>query len=334
VTITKNALTCGHCSAVFSGSVSQAWHVKQGGGSYCSEVCRFAFLRKKFSTPVPNRGPCGGCGSMFASRRDSKFCGMKCYTGSKQFSEMLADNLVKGSSPWSIARRAALARRGEEKPCLECGTNVYAKKSDMRKKYCGTVCYRAYMAKRFDRHIANPEELALPQGFDAFLDRNELPCLVVGCGWRGKHLSLHTNQMHGIVAADLKRAAGFNKSTGLVSKPLAEVLQARSNQGVAADADMRALGAHVIGKSHVLQYCSLEAKEHQTKARALSGPGPMRACRGCGSLFQQFKAAGRALYCCVSCRSSDYSRRAKVARSGMAAVPMYGTMTDYTAETG
>jgi hypothetical protein len=299
-------LTCGHCSAAFIGTRRQQDRVKETGrSSYCSEVCRFAFLRSKFSTPVPTRGPCLTCSKPFQSRREAKFCGMKCYTGSRQFTELLAD---ARTAPRACGR----PKQGQATPCLECGAEVYAKPSEKTKKYCSRACYRAYMAKRFDRHIANPEALALPQGYDGFLDRNELPCLVEGCGWSGRHLSLHMNYTHGIKAEEIKRAAGFNKGTGLIAKPLAQVLQGRDKVGVAADERMRLLGSQFLPSAgRVVAYRSLESAEHRAKVRALkcaAGAGPTRMCVGCGCSFQQSTPFGRAKHCTRECRAQRYAK--------------------------
>lgn len=300
-------LKCGHCSSVFIGSYAQDYNQRTNGTTpCCSTICRQALLRSKFSTPVPNRGPCLGCGDSFSSRREAKFCGIKCYTGSQQFTDMLAAARAESLSPYSVQKRAEGLRRGEGKPCLECGVDVYMKKSEKSKKYCSKPCYRAYMAKRFDRHIANPETLQLPQGYDAFLDRDELPCLVDGCGWVGRHLSMHVNQMHGIQADDFKRAAGFNRSTGVISRSLAEVLRDRPHQGGALDA-----AAAFAGFERTVfprEYQSLEGAEHRTKSRLLSGPGPVGCCKECGGTFQQKTVCGRQLYCSVKCRSDNYKR--------------------------
>jgi hypothetical protein len=303
----QNTLQCNHCKGIFSGSLAQALKVVyEGRTTYCSDACRKAFMRERFSTPVPNRGACLGCAKEFFSRRDAKFCGMKCYTGSNQFSDMLADSRAKALTPTSIAKRSDAVRRGESKPCLECGTNFYAKKSKAKKKYCSTICYRAYMAKRFDRQIANPEQMALPQGFDGFLDRGLLPCPIVGCDWQGHHLSLHMNEGHGITAAEFKRAVGFNKSTGVVSRPLAEQLRARALVGVAQDSKYWANKGQGFPDGFERRD-SLEAKEHRAKARALCGSGPMRTCVGCGSVFQQSTPFGYAMYCTLPCRTAAYA---------------------------
>jgi len=303
----QDKLKCNHCKGVFSGSLKQALKVVyEGRNSYCSDACSKAFMRERFSKPIPNRGACLTCEKDFFSRREAKFCGMKCYTGSKQFSQMLADSREKASKAESVAKRIKAQRTGEEKPCLECGTLVYAKKCEKKKKYCSKICYRAYMAKRFDRQIASPDQMALPQGYDGFLDRSLLTCTVIGCDWQGHHLSVHMNAAHGITAAEFKRAAGFNKSTGVVSKPTGQRLRERALVGIAMDSSYWG----TIDKNHNTGHehrDSLEAKEHRAKARALAGDAPMRKCECCGSVFQQSTAFGKTLYCTKLCRSKYYA---------------------------
>lgn len=304
----QDKLKCNHCQGVFSGSLKQALKVVyEGRNSYCSDACRKAFMREKFSKPIPNRGACLTCEKDFFSRREAKFCGMKCYTGSRQFSEMLADSREKATKAESVAKRIKTQRTGEEKPCLECGTLVYAKKCEKKKKYCSKICYRAYMAKRFDRQIASPDQMALPQGYDGFLDRNLLTCTVVGCDWQGHHLSMHINSAHGITAAEFKRAAGFNKSTGVVSKPTGQRLRERALVGVAMDSSYWGT-IDKNGNTGHEHRDSLEAKEHRAKARALMGDAPMRKCECCHSVFQQSTPYGKTLYCTKSCRSQFYKQ--------------------------
>jgi hypothetical protein len=51
---------------------------------------------------------------------------------------MLADARNNSMTPHSVEKRAESQRRGEGKPCLECGEHVYVKKSEKTKKYCST----------------------------------------------------------------------------------------------------------------------------------------------------------------------------------------------------
>jgi len=260
---------------------------------------------------------------MFSSRNTQKiYCSLKCYTSSTQFKAMLATNrekIIPTAPELSREMRekiAAKLRRGEMVPCLECGIEVYRKRCHIgKRKFCTTVCYRAYMAKRFDRWIANPESLALPQCYDEFLDREELPCIVEGCGWRGKALTLHVNQAHGIRADEFKRAAGFNLGTGVIARPLAEILQGREKQGVAGPL-LGAFDRSAGLPKNFVRYWSIEAREHRAKNRALAGYGPLRTCRSCGVKFQQSTPFGKAVYCTRVCRDDDYARAAKMKRQG------------------
>ncbi len=163
------------------------------------------------------------------------------------------------------------------------------------------------MAKRFDRWIANPQTMALPQCYDEFMTVDELPCLIEGCGWVGRHLGTHVQLAHGILADDFKRAAGFNLSTGLVGAELHKLLvEINTGKG---DRE-RVIAAGEISNRHGLRgYYSSEASEHHAKARALAGNGPQRTCRGCGAIFQQSTPFGLAKYCTIECRERTYKKQ-------------------------
>jgi hypothetical protein len=166
------------------------------------------------------------------------------------------------------------------------------------------------MAKRFDRYIASPEAVALPQNYDEFLLNEELPCLVEGCSWQGRGLGLHVNLAHGITAADFKRICGFNKGTGLIPPDMAKLLSERALTGVAL-LNNYTPNPHAHPKGYSL---SLEGKEHYNKTQALiraTEKGPMRICCGCGTEFQQSTPFGHAKFCTKTCRRSAYFRRYK-----------------------
>jgi hypothetical protein len=164
------------------------------------------------------------------------------------------------------------------------------------------------MAKRFDRWIANPQSLALPQAYDEFLNSEELPCLVEGCNWRGNWLSLHMNFAHGVRADEFKRAAGFNLHSGIISPSLRDALAQRPQ--ALSPGHGESLGG-ASERSHVQGYQSLEGREHREKAMALVRAefGPTRVCKGCGQTFTQRTPSGRALFCSVPCRDDWYRRQ-------------------------
>lgn len=302
----RDNLRCGHCEAIFKGSDSQARKVKyERGVVYCSTICRHAALKNKFGKPVPNRGPCPTCSKEFFSRTAKKFCSMDCYTKSPQLLAMIKFNT---STPEARAKNAEVRRNGEFKPCLECGTEIYQKPATPR-KFCSKICYRAYMARRFDRWVANPEGLALPQCYDEFLDREELTCPIDGCSWHGRFLTMHVNLSHGLPSQDFKRAAGFNLGSGLVSKPLARAMSERALVGVAAEP----VPHEKTKKGTVRSYRSKEAVEHSKKSYSLARayPGPCRQCKGCGKSFTQSTRFGRALYCSRDCRRESYARNTR-----------------------
>jgi hypothetical protein len=332
----RDNLECGHCRAKFKGSDSQARKVKyEKRVVYCSVTCRSAACSQKAREQAVREGktlrkgvlagPCKKCGKMFESRIDKQYCSLDCYVSSDQFREMQSKYWAPSDEVKS--KISAKLKKGEDVPCLECGTEFYQKppsKGRQARKFCSKTCYRSYLAKRFDRWVANPEGMALPQCYDEFLDREELACVVEGCDWKGKHLTLHMNQAHGVRADEFKRAAGFNLSTGVIAKPLAEALREREVVGVAAmmDDDARAvalaLGQEAIA-TNPIRYRSLEGREHAKKARAMLGPGPQRTCAGCGKLFQQSTPMGKALYCSRGCRDSAYAeqRRANAKQRGV-----------------
>ena len=300
-------LVCRHCGASFEGTRQQRKH--RSRGSYCSEACRLAAVRKLLCTPVPNRGPCPVCGEGFFSRSAKVYCSLACYNRSPQFQEMIRRNMEHNKSPEVRAKIAASLRSGAMVVCVECGREFY-KKRKLQRRFCSQTCYRSYFARRFDRWIANPEGMQLPQCYDEFLDGEELPCLVAGCGWRGKQLALHVNQAHGCRADEFKRAAGFNLNTGVVARPLAEVLRGRDLVGIARATEAeRALALQAaLAAPLVRDYRSFEGHEHRIKAcqLRLEDPGPERRCRQCGAPFWQRTRMGRTLYCSVACRSRYY----------------------------
>lgn len=298
-------LRCGHCGTEFLGTTRQIKRVKyEDLPSYCSPACRQTAVSTKLRTPKPIYGPCPTCGEKFESRVPKVFCSQRCYSQSPQFKAMVKANFLKAVA--TTARSLEGYRVLHTHPCMECDTPFYSPPAK-RKRFCNTRCYRSYFAKRFDRWVASPQRIALPQNFDEFLTQEELPCLVDGCDWIGHGLSGHMNQAHGVPAEDFKRAAGFNLGSGIISAPLQKTLSARANVGVALHSVPRPFNPAKRG------YVSLEWREHATKSRMLAdGTGPGRVCQQCRVAFTQSSPFGRAKYCGKKCQSSAMKERASM----------------------
>lgn len=209
----------------------------------------------------PVRGPCKTCGVPFRSYGAKFYCSQACYAASPELS-------------------ARLARHREQflklhprcvRPCLSCGSEVQSKRSAAR-AYCSNLCRRRYFAERFDRWVANPESIALPQNFDEFMLSSVLTCPVDGCGWSGMNLGNHVNFVHGIPARQFKKLCGFNISTGLVTPELSQKMSDRGQQRdlsqiKASDEAIRA----GVEKRMSENYRSLEGREHRLKSDLVSG---------------------------------------------------------------
>jgi endogenous inhibitor of DNA gyrase (YacG/DUF329 family) len=312
----RDALKCEHCGVIFQGTDSQARHVKyEEKVVYCTPVCRRAASSEKARQQALNEGkklrkgilngPCPTCGKMYESHIDKMFCSLKCYNASPKFKEMLLANYKKGSERtqeiWAVKMKRV---------CPVCGKEFRAVRS--HRKFCSHLCYRKFRADLFDAWIANPQQIALPQCYDEFMLQDELPCLVDGCQWKGRNLSVHLNVGHGIKAADFKRAAGFNLKTGLISPDLFAQLSERNKVGVAINVQLQQKGKDALKNGFMPNsYHSLEGKEHARKARMMLGHGPERECIGCGIKFKQSTPCGRTLYCTISCRDQTYSEANK-----------------------
>lgn len=296
-------LFCSHCNVEFDGSYSQYKHFKyENRKTYCSSICRFAAAPKP---PINGKrrllieAICEQCNKPFASKTAKFFCSLKCYTQSKRFRNHYLKIAANGSA---VSAERSRAKGREIRHCLHCGDGFEVIKSG-RKKFCNRLCMRHYLNARFDRWIANPQSIALPQNYDEFLSMEDLPCLIDGCGWRGMHLTIHMNTAHGIPAREFKRAAGFNMQSGIIGSSLQEVLSARAKVGVAVQQFQFDEKKQPIYTS----YKSLEGAEHSAKARALllQNSGPERQCIGCGNKFTQSTIFGRAKYCSIDCRRKN-----------------------------
>ena len=214
-------LTCGHCKTEFQGTWSQFKHVRyEAKNTFCSMICQKAWLSNLLRKPKPQHGPCPTCGCMFESRAPKRFCSMRCYLASPIHPmRTLAGTEASRRKRLSLPDDARYNR--ERRHCLHCD-GEFVEIPSKPKRFCSQACYRLYMAGRFDRWIASPQRIALPQAYDEFLASEELPCLVEGCESVGQHLSTHMNITHGVPAAEFKRAAGFNATTGVVKSAAAQ----------------------------------------------------------------------------------------------------------------
>lgn len=204
-------------------------------------------------TRAVHYGNCEHCGERFESVTNKYFCSLSCYAKSEKMATRL-----RGFNNTRLNR--------VEATCSCCGSSLEFKASRVKSRnFCSQRCYRKFLAEAFDRWIASPQAIALPQCYDEFMMQQSLPCLVDGCDWEGQHLSAHACNVHGIKADELKRAAGFNLSTGLVSAPLHERLcKQNSDKGTA---DIAEFGSS--NKLGIVGYISLEGKEHRRKAAIL-----------------------------------------------------------------
>lgn len=258
----------------------------------CSDGCCSAIQNHKVGRHAC--GPCPTCGTSFLSRTKNKiYCCFDCYIQSDQFAATKAKNLL------------AINPQGP-RVCAGCG----AEYSRSRKaKYCSSLCRRKYFAERFDRWIANPEAVALPQNFDEFLARTVLTCPVSGCEWEGEFLGAHVNFAHGITAREFKKLCGFNVTTGLVGQELSARFS-RNTQLLIKEGII--IGGAPPGFGYLKRdpHVSLEAKEHARKGIA-DRPAlkdVFLLCRECGINVQQ-PTCGQKLYCSIPCRSRYYAKQ-------------------------
>lgn len=269
----------------------------------------------EYANAKPLSGPCITCGAFFKSRgtKPRKYCSMDCYTSSPQWKEAQLRN----------SRLNAANRIGTHpdnwvatmKNCLQCNAEFRIKPGETKsRKYCSNICYRKYMADRFDRWIANPNEIALPQAFDEFLTNPVLRCLVKDCDWTGHHLSLHVNKTHGIPASHFKKLVGFNKGSGIVSTSLHKALSDRDIVGVALNNSKYPKWQTGVPQKKDT-YRSLEGREHQKKTRALLGDADSNKsfiCEGCSGTFKQNSYFGKTKFHSIECRNLFYKGKNKL----------------------
>lgn len=249
------------------------------GSSKSMSLCPTHHLKYKKDNGIGVYGrfeiTCKKCGEKFRTRdKDKMYCNLKCYTSSDQFKAMQLENGKK----YAESRTGRPMGQLVEWTCLQCAVTKEVSARYSQRKFCGKSCYRAYMADRFDRFIANPESVSLPQCYDEFLDREELPCLIEGCDWVGKFLSTHVNYSHGITAEKFKEMAGFNRKTGLVSKDvstaMSERMKVRAANGIDGASSFATNGIRHITKPGQIR---LEGREHIAKSFSLGTKDKLRA---------------------------------------------------------
>ena len=238
-------------------------------------------------------GPCPTCGQMFLSNRKGKiYCDMECYSKDPKTATRLRKlNEEKSKEATKKALKAEAAgekttSRPKGMPCKNCGEPCRIHRS-----YCSSGCRREYFNARFDRWIASPQKLALPQNYDEFLLQDVLPCLVEGCQWKGKHLSFHMNVTHGVSADEFKELAGFNKKTGVVSYDVHKLMSRLAKERVAAGL-VTGLTPGTPGMPRKNSPSRLEGREHSRKAHldAMAQLSDrIKFCRQCGIAIRQPK---------------------------------------------
>lgn len=329
-TLEPHEFTCSACGKSFeSRDRGQLASSRAGRNVFCGVECRRA-KEREMQRKRPGRhvcGPCPTCGEVFRSRTKGKrFCSLECYTTSDELRQRLAKHSYEIAKDWK---------------CAHCGNDAPRKR-----KFCNDFCRRRYFAERFDRFIANPEDIALPQNFDEFLNRDELPCLIDGCDWVGVKLGQHINITHGIPQEKFKEMVGFNRRTALM--------------GVAAREERSRIMTKLIEEG-VIEPCAfpiqesdrsrgelrLEGREHWRKSIAMSGgqarfiaagiarsksdegrkvsserlkqtiaetPKVKMKCVECGCEYETLEThRGRSKYCSQKCRNTRNNRNRRQA---------------------
>lgn len=326
-TLQLHRFECSTCGKQFESRDRNQLASQRGGRNvFCSLECR----KKKeleMQRLRPGRhvcGPCPTCNAMFRSVVSTKrFCSLDCYIKSGEPQKRLKD---------------ANAARAKEWKCQYCG-----KDAPRKRKFCNDFCRRRFFAERFDRFIANPEDILTPQNFDEFLNRDELPCLVEGCDWVGVGLSRHVNLAHGIPADKFKELAGFNRGSGLMGVSAREtrsvIMKRLIEEGIIKPC------AFPLSESSRERRDSPrpEGREHWQKAVAISGglqrlieagtassrteehrkaasermkqtiaecPRITLTCVECGVQYQTLEThRGRSKFCGQKCRNAHNNRR-------------------------
>lgn len=252
----------------------------------------------------PERGPCLVCGAMFRSYALRKYCSLGCYLSSPQLQDRLRASNIKKTA--EAAQRLGIDGQPLECECEHCRATFRVARLHRRRRFCTPQCRRKHYAERFDRWIANPSTLALPQNYDEFFSSEVLACPIEGCNWEGYDLGRHANFTHGVDAPKMRELLGCNRGTALCTPAISE---ARREVALAIGLPLMAVPFPKGISTPNTVPPSLEAKEHQKKASAELRHAfePIeRTCRVCGSGFLQ-TAPGLKKFCSIDCRSRQVS---------------------------
>lgn len=331
-TLQSHVFTCATCGKSFeSRDRNQLSSARRNRHVYCSPACR-SEMESRLRRTRPGKhecGPCPGCGVMFASKIAGKrFCSLDCYVKSEELLIRLAKLNEERSKDW----RCRMCHK-------ECRSG---------RMYCSDFCRRKFFVERFDRFIASPETIALPQNFDEFLTRDELPCLFDGCEWVGTGLSHHVNFHHGVTPDDFRKMVGFNKTTALMGVSARESRSAIMKRLI-DDGVITPCRFDVTMCERVPHDMRLEGREHWKKAVALSGgmgkfiaagvrwatsdkgrkrngellkqrierdPLVVLVCAECGIEYKTKQMlSGRSKFCGQKCRNAANNRKRRLAKT-------------------
>lgn len=325
-TLETHQFECSFCGNLFkSRSRGQLASSRAGRNVFCGAECKRGH-HNVMQRKRPGRhvcGPCPTCGETFRSRTKGKrFCSLDCYTTSDELLQRLGDYNAKIAKEWK---------------CACCGNDAPRKR-----KFCNDFCRRKYFAERFDRFIANPEDIALPQNFDEFLNRDELPCLIGGCDWVGVNLGHHINMAHGITQDKFKEMVGFNRSTALMGvaarKARSDIMKKLIEEGIITpcvfpiqQADTARGPFRLEGKEHWAKAMAMRGglaafvnagvahsrtEEHRRKAsdrmkKTISdSPKIKLVCAECGEQYETREMyRARSKFCGTKCRNANARRR-------------------------
>jgi len=294
-TLESHEMDCSFCGDEFvSRSRTQLSAKRRGLKTFCSKLCRERWHRR--NPKLHDLGPCPTCGDSFKSKRKAKkYCSLGCFLNDPKTAETLRQN------------NEAKKSRDE---CPICGKEKRAARTT-----CSRQCWRVYLSERFDRWIASPSQIALPQNFDEFLSQETLPCLVDGCEWIGDRLGQHINMVHGITAEEFKSLAGFNKRSGLVSieesRRMSNLASQLFSEGRIGQSFAEYLASVKDGEidapKATAPKATLEYVEHRTKSITLrTRKTKTRTCDICDAKYETFGHAHNSKYCSVGCRKAAY----------------------------